>query len=429
MGLHVRKFGVSLVALTMSITGLVVVSAGGAAGASSKQKEGTITIGTLYASTGPYATSSMPEYQGLQFWAEQVNSQGGILVKPLNRKEKVKIVAYDDQSDPATATTLYTQLLNQNHVNVLVSDFGSVLTAPAVTIAKDQKHVLFDVSGTGTTFFSGGANPYLVLTGLPVSSVWPLPLVRLLTSLKAKKIAILYCQNDFDQAQANTIQGALKKVGVTPVYFQGVPTSQSDYSTLVQSIKATNPNAVLELGFPNNDIAFLNELASTGTHFPFVLTAFPGQLPSLFGSTVGAKTLDYTYTYGVPPILRYNTVNLGLGINKFLTTFAPGRASSIAFTSIAGYNTGLTIQAALANATSMSQLGIRAGVTAVSGKLDTIEGTMRWNNAGAQLGELLPISQIVPRGNGFAMKIVYPGTPQQVKLVNAKPLYPAPVAP
>jgi branched-chain amino acid transport system substrate-binding protein len=425
-----KKIGVSLVALALSLGGVVALSAGGAASAAAKHKAGTISVGTLYATTGAYASSSMPEYAGLKFWAKLVNAHGGMYVKPLKKKEKVKIVAYNDQSNPATATTLYDQLLSQNHVGVFVADFGSVLTAPAVTIAKDQKHIVFDPTGTGTTFFDGGANPYLVLTGLPVSSIWPLPLVKLLEKLKAKKIAILYCQNDFDQAQANTIQGALKKSGITPVYFQGVPGTQSDYSTLVQSIKATNPDAVLELGFPNNDIAFLNELASTGTHFPFLLTAFPGQLPSLFASSVGAKELDYTYTYGVPPTLKYNAVNSGIGINKFIQLFSHGKVSTLNFASVAGYNTGLAIQAAYANATSMTQLGVRAGISKVSGKMHTLEGLMKWNAAGAQLGELLPISQIVPQGKkGFQFKIVYPGTPQQVKLVNAKPRYPAPSAP
>ena len=127
--------------------------------------------------------------------------------------------------------------------------------------------------------------------------------------------------------------------------------------------------------------------------------------------------------------LSTTLTNLGIGINKFIGTFAHGNVSSIAFTSIAGYNTGLAIQAAFAHATSMSQLGIRAGITAVSGKLHTLEGVMKWNSAGAQLGELLPIAQIFPKGSGFALKIVYPGTPQQVKLVTAHPDYPAPSAP
>ena len=317
-------------------------------------------------------------------------------------------------------------MISQNHVNVLVADFGSVLTAPAITIAKDQKQLLFDVTGSGTSFFTSGSNPYVVLTSLPVSAVWPKPVAKLLIQLKTKRVAILYCQNDFDQAQATAIQGFLKAAGITPVYFQGVPTTQSDYSTLVQSIKATNPDAVLELGYPNNDIAFLNELKATGTHFKFVLTPFLGQLPSLFAQDVGAPAVNYTYTYAVPPTLVINHVNIGLGLTAFVRQFAPGKPSTVNFLDVAGYNAGLAVQAAFAHATSMSQLGIRAGITAVNGKLQTLEGTFKVDNTGEQLGELLPVAQAVPHGKGFALKIVYPATPAQVKMVNAKAKYPAP---
>lgn len=406
------------------------IAVGSASGAASKQprtsRSGVITVGTLYSNTGSFASSSLPEYAGLKFWAHEVNAGGGMFVAPLKKKEKVKLLALNDQSDPATATSLYDQLISQDHVNVTVADFGSVLTAPAITIAKNQKQLLFDVTGSGTTFFSSGANPYVVLTSLPVSSVWSKPVVNLLTHLKVKRVAILYCQNDFDQAQATAIQGFLNKDGIKPVYYQGVPTSQTDYSTLVQSIKATNPQAVLELGYPNNDIAFLNQLKSVNLHFNFVLTPFSGQLPSLFAQDVGTKTLDYTYTYAVPPTLSITKVNIGLGMQQFANAFAPGKPNSVNFLDVAGYNAGLAVQAAMAHATSMSQLGIRAGITAVNGKLDTLEGNFKIDATGEQIGELLPIAQIVPSGKSFSLKIVYPAIPSQASMVSAKPKYPAP---
>lgn len=85
---------------------------GPAAAANAHSASGTITVGTLYASTGSFATSSLPEYAGLQFWAKSVNAHGGMYVAPLKKKEKVKIVAFNDQSDPATATSLYDQLIS-----------------------------------------------------------------------------------------------------------------------------------------------------------------------------------------------------------------------------------------------------------------------------------------------------------------------------
>jgi branched-chain amino acid transport system substrate-binding protein len=389
-------------------------------------QSGTITIGTLYAGTGAYATSSIPEYDGLKFWAKEANASGGIYVAPARKKEKVEIVAYNDQSDPATAATLYNQLITQNNVDALVADFGSVLTAPAITIAPEHQRLLFDVTGSGTSFFPK-ANPYVVLTSLPVSSVWPAPVGSLLLHLKAQRVAILYCENDFDAAQATAIAGFLKAGGVQPVYDQGVPTTQSDYSSILQAIKAKNPDAVIELGYPNNDIAFLNELKALNLRFPFVLTPFAGQLPALFASDVGPKTLDYTYTYAVPPILAINKVNTGLGLSAFLSAFAPGNPGSVNFLDIAGYNAGLAIQAAFGHATSLSQLGIRAGLSAVNGTMVTLEGPFQVNDTGAQVGEPLPVAQAAPTATGGdTFKIVYPATPGQSSLVQAPPRFPAP---
>lgn len=413
------------IASGLTATGLAVAGCGAShSSAQPVSAGGTITIGTLYASTGSYAQNSMPEYQGLRFWANQANANGGIYVAPLKRKEKVKIVAYNDQSDATTAATFYTQLITQDKADVLVSDFGSVLTAPAITIATEQHQLLFDVSGTGTSFFTK-PNPYVVLTSLPVSSVWPKPLGKLLLQLKAKRVAILYCQNDFDAAQADAIKGFLAAGGVTPVYDQGVPTTQTDYSTLLASIKATNPDAVLEFGYPNNDTAFLSEVKALGLHFPFLMTVFPGQGPAPYETTPGPATMDYTYTYAAPPILAINKVNSGLSLDGFLKAFAPGQpASSVSFLSIAGYNAGLAIQAAFAHASTMTQLGIRAGVTAASGHLATLEGPFQVNDTGAQIGEPLPVAQAFPSGSGFTFKIVFPASASQT--AEAAPSYPAP---
>src|ERR1700755_1599200 len=112
-----------------------------------------IKIGTLYASSGRYASISIPVYSALKLWADQKNADGGVYVKAFDKKLPVKLVSYDDQSNTATASTLYNQLITQDKVDLLVADSGSVLTAPAVAIARDHKMFLFDQTGTGASFF------------------------------------------------------------------------------------------------------------------------------------------------------------------------------------------------------------------------------------------------------------------------------------
>ncbi len=85
-----------------------------------------IKIGTLYASSGRFASISMPVYSSLKFWVEQKNAEGGVYVKAFDKKIPIKLVSYDDQSNTATASTLYNQLITQDKVDLLVADSGSV---------------------------------------------------------------------------------------------------------------------------------------------------------------------------------------------------------------------------------------------------------------------------------------------------------------
>ena len=123
-------------------TGLALSATALAAHAATAPSE--IKIGTLYASSGPFAVASQGQFEGLKFWADAINKDGGVFVKAFNKKIPVKLVAYDDQSSTSTATTLYNQLITQDKVDVLVADFGSVLTSVAVPLVEGtaQKRAL-----------------------------------------------------------------------------------------------------------------------------------------------------------------------------------------------------------------------------------------------------------------------------------------------
>ncbi|MGC1358602.1 MAG: ABC transporter substrate-binding protein, partial [Xanthobacteraceae bacterium] len=157
-----------------------VLAATAAVSAQAADAPAEIKLGTLYASSGRYASISLPVHNGLKLWIDQMNADGGAYVKAFDKKIPLKLIAYDDQSNTATAATLYNQLITQDKVDVLISDSGSVLTSVAVPIARDHKMFLFDQTGTGATFFTPD-NPYIALMSDPVSTIWPKPLADFLT--------------------------------------------------------------------------------------------------------------------------------------------------------------------------------------------------------------------------------------------------------
>lgn len=388
-----------------------------------------IKLGTLYASSGRYASISMPVHYGLKLWIDQMNAGGGVYVKAFDKKIPLKLIAYDDQSSTATAATLYNQLITQDKVDVLIADSGSVLTSVAVPIARDHKMLLIDQTGTGATFFTPD-NPYVALMADPVSSIWPKPLADFLThdgvGLGIKRVAMLYATNDFTGTQANAVRKFIKESnsGIEIVFDEGVPTETSNYTVLLNNIRAANPDAVIHLGYAPNDIAFLRNVQDSGIKFKFLFCIYPGLETELLEKNVGGKALNYVFTYVPSSEINYET-NFGMSLKDYSDAWHKKYADAkveFGFNSVAGYTTGLVLEKALATAASLDQVQLRKAIFSLSGNLKTLDGTFELDANGAQIGEITPLGQFVA-GENDHLKLV---TVWPHAVANGKPIYPRP---
>ncbi|KRQ12124.1 amino acid ABC transporter substrate-binding protein [Bradyrhizobium pachyrhizi] len=388
-----------------------------------------IKIGTLYASSGRYASISMPVYSSLKLWVEQKNAEGGVFVKAFDKKIPIKLVSYDDQSNTATASTLYNQLVTQDKVDLLVADSGSVLTAPAVAIARDHKMFLFDQTGTGASFFSKD-NPYIALMADPVSTVWPKPVADFIShdgpGLGIKKVAILYSTNEFTGTQANAFRKFVKESGapIEIVYDQGVPTETTNYNVIINNISNANPDAVIHFGYAPNDIAFLRNVQDVGTKFKMLFAIYAGLETELLEKNVGAKGLEHIWTYVPPSELDY-PVNFGMNMKDFRAVWTKkynDGKMEFGFNAVAGYTTALVIEKTLSVATSLDQMELRRAVFSLSGQLKTLDGTFALDETGGQIGELTPLGQLtVDEHDHIKFVSIYPH-----ETATGKPIYPAP---
>jgi branched-chain amino acid transport system substrate-binding protein len=409
---------VAVVLIIAAVSAYVVLQTG------KKTVPNDILVGTLYASSGSFAQLSGYQLSGLKLWINQTNAAGGIYVSNYGKKLPLKLVTYDDQSSTTTATTDYTNLLTVNHVNILVSDFGSTLTAPAISIAQEHHVLLFDPTASTPGFFSP-TNPYVVDLSILVSSEWPLVLSHYLITHRTaiSKIAILYTDQAFTAAQASTIDSQLTAVGITPVYYQSTSASSAgEYSTLLQSINATSPQAVIELGYLDNDISFYEAMAADNIHFPFVFTIYSGLSYSAVLSQSPAGSLNYTYTYASPPFVQYTNVTLGPTTAQFVSEWQSLYGTVPNFNDIAGYNAGLLIGKTISVAGNLNQLDLRHAVNQLSGNTTTLEGPFVINTStGAQLGMPMDLMQYQPTSSGLNPVVIYPEN-----VATGTAIYPAP---
>ena len=391
-----------------------------------------IKIGTLYANSGAMASTSAPMHVAMQYWADALNKQGGVFVKGFGKRVPIRLVSYDDQSSPALAGNLTNQLITQDKVDILVADSTSVMTAASVPVARDHKMLLWDVTGSSPNFFSPD-NPYIVLLALAATDRYPKTLadfVAEMPKLGIKSAAMLYVTADYTAYQAKAVREALQKhPEVKLVFDRGVPATTTDYTVLINTMQAAQPDAVLEFGYPTNELAFLGALGDNGAKFKFLFTGYGLTEQNLIKTNGLAEQLYNTYALAGPGSYQFKT-DYGLNRAQFEEAFdgyvkANGiKGIEFGYNAIAGYQAGLVIERALAAAESLDQMELRRAVFTLSGNMTTLVGAFVLAPDGSQSGEIDPLGQILPPKAGsseLGLNIVWPADE-----ATAKPIYPAP---
>ena len=96
-----------------------------------------IKIGFSMELTGPFAVVGKTGLLAFKIWEEVVNAEGGLLGRP------VKLVYYDDQSNPSLVPAIYTKLIDIDKVDLLISSYGTNLVVPAMPVAISYNRLFF----------------------------------------------------------------------------------------------------------------------------------------------------------------------------------------------------------------------------------------------------------------------------------------------
>ena len=174
-------------------------------------QQGPVKIGIGISQTGTLGGGGKAALLALQMWVEDVNKKGGLL----NRK--VELIAYDDQSNPATTPGIYTKLLDVDKVDLLIAPYGTVPTAPIMPLVKQRDLLLmgnfsFQVNHTvkHDKWFNNA--PWGDATS------WTEGFLQVGQKAGAKTIAFIAADQEFAQNLANGAKAVAKKTGLKTVY-------------------------------------------------------------------------------------------------------------------------------------------------------------------------------------------------------------------
>jgi branched-chain amino acid transport system substrate-binding protein len=229
--------------------------------ATAAQAAESITIGLGMALTGGLAGAGKPALLAMQIWQDDVNAKGGLLGRP------VKLVYYDDQTNPSSVPGLYTKLLDVDKVDFIVSGYGTNLITPATPIAISHKQLFLGLFGLAVNREFEYSKYFSMLpTGPGPVHVQPDTFLKVAmqSTPKPKRLAIVGADAEYPKKSTEGARDIAKELGLKIVYDSSYPPTTADFSPIVRAVQATNPEIVFVASYPPDSAGMLRAATELG---------------------------------------------------------------------------------------------------------------------------------------------------------------------
>jgi branched-chain amino acid transport system substrate-binding protein len=244
-------------AVILAAVGLAAVFVGPA----SAQDKMPIKIGFSMELTGPFAVVGRTGLLAFKIWEDEINERGGLLGRP------VKLVYYDDQSNPANVPGIYTKLIDIDNVDLLVSSYGTNLVVPAMPVTIAHNRLFFGL-------FALAANDKFhypkYFSMLPFGPEPVKTFARGFFDLAAAQnpkpatVAIVAADAEFQQKAAESARGHASRTGIKIVYDRAYPPNTVDFAPIVHAVQAARPDILYLASYPSGTVGVLRAIGEIG---------------------------------------------------------------------------------------------------------------------------------------------------------------------
>lgn len=197
---------------------------------------GTVKIGVSAPLTGDNAEYGAMFKRSALLAVDWVNQAGGIGGK------KLEVVIQDSKGDPREATLIAQKFVDDRQIAAVVGDFTSTSSLAAAPIYERNGLVQLSPTASHPDFAPSGQFIFGIVG--TQDGEGPFMANMAVKQIKAKRIAVLYVNNDWGIVTKDRFISSVKKLGaqVTLVepYFEG----NKDFSAALTKMRQTNPDLI-----------------------------------------------------------------------------------------------------------------------------------------------------------------------------------------
>ena len=408
-----KRLGLGSVALAGGLLLAACGSSGGGntgtTGSSGGNSKSPVTIGISLSLSGDFSSDGLNFQRGYDLWAKYQNAHGGLLGHPI----KLKIVS--DASNPTQVVTNYEDLINLDHVPLILGPFSTLLTTPAQKVAHRFGYAFIAGAAGGPAAFVAKYNDYFDVSVPIIGQL--LPFAKWLTGLPASQrptsVAYPTSNDPFTQPMVQAAQTVIQNAGIHTVYSKVFPAEVTDFTPIADAVAASHAQVVVLGSVDVPTVSAFMQAFEQAHYSPkvFVATGGPDQ-GAAFEKAVGKSN-----TGGIMvPNVWYPGVNNALThtMEQMYLSAYGGTASQISSDTAEAFSAGNALAAAVKGTNSLSNSKIIAwlhsGVT-----IPTVQGLVKFNSIGQTFGGTFVFQwqhggfvQVLPVGAPGSKPMLYP---------------------
>jgi branched-chain amino acid transport system substrate-binding protein len=260
---------------------------------------GEKTFGGAISQTGRYAEPAGRFVNSYKMFADQQNAKGGLL------GQKMKLIILDDKSDKQTSIKLFEKLITQDKVDLTLGPYSSGITDAVANVLERYKYPTMAPGAASGIIWKKGRKYLFDI--IAVAQDYQKGALHIARDIGVKKIAIVGEDSLFPRQSAEGAVEWAKKLGIEVVLNENYPRKQTDFTAMLQKIKARRAEALISNSYFADSVAQIRQLRELNINLKiFAGTVGPG-LPA-FAKQLG-NTAEYVLGFSQweprPEILKF----------------------------------------------------------------------------------------------------------------------------
>ena len=197
-------------------------------------------IGCADPLTGTFGRDGNLVKDAYTFWAELVNSKGGIEVK--GKKYPVELIFIDDKSNAAENAKFTEKLITDDKVDLILGGFGSDSVFAGSAVGEKYKYPMISGAASSNKLFERGFKYYFATLGKATEEVRGCVDIVQILSPRPKTGAIIGSDILFTALAAEGFKKYAAQNGIELVHFELFPITLQDYNSTLLKVKQKNPD-------------------------------------------------------------------------------------------------------------------------------------------------------------------------------------------